>query len=104
MLKHVAGLVLLFLATAELRLAHAHSWYPNECCSNQDCVAASAMLTGAEGRRVVIVGHIHVSIPDDFPSRASPDGRIHICFRTVAGELYSEPYYLLLCLFLPAES
>ena len=84
--------------------AQAHSWYPKECCSNQDCVAADAMETDVDGGKVVVVGHTRIPIPHGFTVRSSPDGRVHVCFRTVAGEQYGGPDHLPLCLFLPAQS
>jgi hypothetical protein len=83
--------------------AGAHSWYPVECCSNQDCILADGMLTNHEGAKIVIVGDTRISIPHGLVARASPDGRIHVCFRTVAGDQFSGPEILPFCLFLPAE-
>ena len=84
--------------------AEPHSWYPKECCSNYDCMPADAIVTDERGGRIVIVGHTQIPIPDGFTVRSSPDGRIHVCFKTVAGEQYGGPDFLPLCLFLPAQS
>ena len=84
--------------------ADAHSWYPKECCSNVDCVAADEIATDERGGKIVVVGHTRIPIPDGFTARSSPDGRIHVCFLTVVGEQYGGPDYLPLCLFLPAQS
>jgi hypothetical protein len=97
-------IVALLLTTGGAPSAHAHSWYPKECCSNYDCVPADAIISDEQGGRVVVVGHTRISIPDGFTARSSPDGRIHVCFRTVAGEQYGGPDFLPLCLFLPAQS
>jgi hypothetical protein len=106
MVKHVIGFVV-FLVLSTIGLwapAHAHSWYPKECCSNYDCVPADSIMTDGRGGKIVVVGHTHIPIPDGFTARSSPDGRIHVCFRTVAGEQYGGPDILPLCLFLPAQS
>jgi hypothetical protein len=84
--------------------AESHSWYPKECCSNYDCVPADAIVSDEQGGKIVVVGQTRISIPDGFTTRSSPDGRIHVCFRTVAGEQYGGPNFLPLCLFLPAQS
>ena len=84
--------------------AHAHSWYPKECCSNYDCVPADAIFTDDRGGKIVVVGQTQIPIPDGFTARSSPDGRIHVCFRTVVGEQYGDLNFLPLCLFLPAQS
>lgn len=83
--------------------AEAHSWYPRECCGSFDCVPADS-ITHEPGGKFVIVGHTRIPIPKDFVPRSSPDGRIHVCFSTSAGELYGEPTYVVLCLYLPGES
>ena len=84
--------------------ADAHSWYPKECCSNHDCVAADTVVDGGADGKTVIVGQTRIPIPDGQVRRASPDGRVHVCFRSGPGELYGDPNYLILCLFLPPES
>lgn len=94
---------LLAIATSAID-ATAHSWYPKECCSNYDCVPADALVMTEGGGRIVVVGHTQISIPEGFTARASPDGRIHICFRTLAGEQNGDPNFLPLCLFVPAQS
>jgi hypothetical protein len=59
--------------------AHAHSWYPMECCSGGDCaeIAPSRVKTSAAG--YVIDGKFAVPYRD---VRQSPDGRFHACFPT----------------------
>ena len=77
--------------------AHAHSWYPKECCSNHDCMPADDIVIGEDGGKVVIVGLHRISIPGRLTPRVSPDSRIHICFSILTAE-YSAPYALPLCL------
>lgn len=97
-------LISVTLLTAGLKFpAHAHSWYPKECCSEHDCMPADAMVTNEQGEKVVIVGPHRISIPRRLASRSSPpDSRIHICFAVRTSEY--GPYDLPLCLFLPAQS
>lgn len=80
--------------------ANAHSWYPEECCSGRDCMAADKMIRDSWGSNVVIVGPYRILIPSDYVPRPSPDGQIHICF-IVDGE-GSIPEFR--CLFTPAQS
>lgn len=78
----------------------AHSWYPKECCSDQDCMPADRIETDAHGDLRVIVGPLRIWVPRGFAIRPSLDRRIHICFREE-----KDPNFLMpLCLFLPAES
>jgi hypothetical protein len=84
--------------------ARAHSWYPHECCSQQDCVAADAVSTDGQGSKSVIVGQVQIPIPDGTRPGLSPDGRVHVCFRTWAGDRDGLPTFMLVCLFLPPEA
>jgi len=83
--------------------AHAHGWYPKECCSNDDCMPADAIATNEQGQKVVIVGHHRIPIPRRLDARPSADNQIHICFAILEAE-NSAPYALPLCLFVPAQS
>jgi hypothetical protein len=62
------------------------------------------MATDHQGGKIVVVGDTRIPIPDSLVVRASPDGRIHVCFRMVTGDQFSDPEFLPFCLFLPAES
>lgn len=93
------GLVLVTLA-ASPSLSSAHSWYPKECCSNQDCMPADRIEVDARGDLRVIVGRLRIWVPRGFAVRPSRDGRIHICFREEKDLKFLMP----VCLFLPAES
>lgn len=94
----------IFSTVAPILPAESHSWYPKECCSNHDCVPADAIVPDKLGGRIVIVRQTRIPIPEGFTVRASPDGRIHVCFKTMAGDHYGGQEFLPLCLFLPAES
>jgi hypothetical protein len=80
----------------------AHSWYPEECCSDYDCTPADTIDTNAHGDRIVVVGRHRIFIPRGLSARSSPDGRIHICLRLIAtpeGDISTMP----ICLFMPPQ-
>jgi hypothetical protein len=91
------------IACAALTLAPAggaaHSWYPHDCCHDQDCMPADAVETDKHGDWSVRVGSLRIWVPKIFEVRASPDQRAHICYR-----LDKEFGYMPLCLFLPTGS
>lgn len=91
------------LASAGLVLApsasQAHSWYPHDCCHDQDCVPANSVDTDHRGDWSVLVGQLRIWVPKHFEIRVSPDGRAHICYRKD-----KEFGYIPLCLFLPPGS
>src|SRR6476620_1929989 len=73
----------LFLA---LPTAHAHDWYPRECCSSRDCSPADTVVRHDDGSYLVTARGISLVIPWWFrPWRPSPDGRVHVCFRQFSG-------------------
>ena len=82
--------------------AHAHSWYPKECCHDKDCAPVDnvAQVVPADGRApqlIVTSKHGKAVIPINFPVRESKDGRMHVCMRHT-------PYYGtvdVICLFMP---
>lgn len=76
-----------------------HSWYPHDCCHDQDCRPADSVNKDHRGDWSVQVSGIRIWVPKHFDIRASPDDRAHICYRKD-----EELGYLPLCLFLPPES
>jgi hypothetical protein len=83
--------------------AQAHDWYPLECCGRNDCRPARSTEGDGRGGMTVIVGDLRIGIPEGFDRRPSPDGRIHVCFRTYPetdGHVIVTP----ICLFLPAQA
>jgi len=93
----------MFVAAAPAFLAHGHSWYPEECCSNHDCMPADRIETNAYGDRIVFVANRQVWIPRGLSARLSSDGRVHICLRVVAtpeADISTIPF----CLFVPPQS
>jgi hypothetical protein len=72
-----------YLAAAALALgavAHlpsnpaAHSWYPQRCCSGNDCFLADRVRHLPDGVLELSTGAIVVRISRSFPIEASPDG------------------------------
>ena len=69
-----------------LPTAHAHDWYPRECCSSRDCAPADTVVRHDDGSYFVTARGISLVIPWWFrPWRPSPDGRVHVCFRQFTG-------------------
>ena len=57
--------------------AEAHSWYPGECCSDNDCAPIPLVESPREeGGGFTLVDGRRVSYRDLKPS---PDGRWHLC-------------------------
>ena len=80
----------------------AHSWYPKECCSERDCVAADGLDISPDGDRIITVGRMQFWVPRPLVARSSPDGRIHVCLGLAAteeGDIFTLP----VCLFLPEQ-
>jgi hypothetical protein len=92
------------LVTASGVPAGAHSWYPEECCSDDDCVPADAINADDRGATIVSVGDYRIGIPAGLKPRSSPDGRIHICFQVVWGDVDGSSVTVPICLFLPSQS
>jgi len=94
-----AGLIVFFLLLSFSSDTRAHSWYPRECCSGQDCAQVDTVTwLGTRDDRsahmVVTSKAGTVAVPHDFPVRLSRDERMHVCIRDV----------WLICLFLPPLS
>lgn len=70
--------IVIFIAfMAAMAAASAHSWYPHECCHDNDCAEISADRVRTEAGGYVIDGRFHVLQRD---VRTSPDGNYHGCF------------------------
>ncbi len=104
----LAGLLLaaiLAFAAAAFQPARAHSFYPWECCSSQDCWP---MGRDADAREPDPIGtHAGWLLQDGTivpyqAARPSPDGRFHICRQggRASGELI-KPSARPLCLWAP---
>ena len=94
--------LLLAAVCAEMSRATAHSWYPKDCCSDQDCISADEVSVDANGSVTVFVGSLRIVVPRDLRVRSSPDGRSHVCFRTVTSEEGS--FISPICFFRPPQS
>jgi hypothetical protein len=84
--------------------ARAHSWYPHECCSGEDCAPVDniAWLVPAGGglpQLVVTSKHGTAVVPRDFPVRQSKDSRMHVCLQHSPTDPFSD--ITVLCLFMP---
>jgi hypothetical protein len=82
----------------------AHSWYPSQCCSDRDCMPADSMVVDAHGDKLVFVGSKMIWVSKNLRPDPSQDGRVHICYRDVGGELDGRPNFVAFCLFIPAQS
>lgn len=80
--------------------ASAHSWYPQDCCHDQDCavVQAAERLTSGELRVTTIHGIGLVRA--DTSIRPSPDSAMHACLRQI-GPNEEHLGWHLICLFVP---
>ncbi len=72
-------------------IAMAHSWYPPECCHNQDCAPITRMDRLPNGDYSYVTPHGAAVISANTSVRDSKDHRIHACIR----------FGRLVCLFFP---
>jgi hypothetical protein len=71
-----AGLLLAYLTVP----APAHSWYPEDCCSDKDCFRVVKIdQAGAQGRLMMLENNQQVLVPPDQVFRRSQDGSYHLC-------------------------
>jgi hypothetical protein len=103
------SVVLLFALVSAV--AHAHDWYPLDCCHSQDCapVTSYRYVAGADydtaGKpianalpRLVVTTRIGTAIvPDNLPRRPSKDNQMHVCMRP---GVYGIGVYVK-CIFVP---
>jgi hypothetical protein len=87
-------MVLALLTVANLAVP-AHDWYPQACCSGQDCqqVADDSVEPTAGGWHVKDTGEV---IPYS-RTQTSPDGHVHRCWAHVV----RVPMSRTICLFVP---
>lgn len=71
--------LLFFFAFA--KKANAHSWYPENCCSGQDCAEVLSAETLSNGDLRVTSIHGTTVVPKGFPRLPSQDKNEHICMR-----------------------
>jgi hypothetical protein len=73
-----------------------HSWYPQECCHDNDCRPVPCTELSYRGKDVVWRKHIYFSGP---MIRESKDGNCHVCVKE--GLSASIIPYLPICVFVP---
>jgi hypothetical protein len=96
MCRYFAVTALLFGAISSN--AAAHSWYPQRCCSGDDCFVADHVRRLPDGTLELSRGRIVVRVTHSFPIEASPDGRSHFC-------VYDSGWgFEARCVFLPIQS
>ena len=75
---------------------HAHSWYPPQCCNDNDCRKVDRIDTLPNGDLVMHFGSHEVAVPRSFEKQPSRDGHAHVCvYRTISGRWAPR------CVFLP---
>jgi hypothetical protein len=82
----------------------AHSWYPEECCNDNDCAPVESIARffpagGGPAQWIVTSKHGTALVPEGFPVRASKDGRMHVCLRHSASDPFGDMGVV--CLFVP---
>ncbi len=90
------SLALTALASLSPTPAHAHLWYPKECCNEQDCFRATSVERLPDGSLRMRAGNIKVTVPPDFEKFPSQDNDAHVCvFSDLQGRYHAR------CVFLP---
>ena len=99
----VVGLTLLGEQPVWGAVAHAHDWYPHECCHDQDCAVVTLLERLPDGRLLVETQHAVGTVPRGFAIRPSPDGQAHACLRQNGSDV--EHYgWVVIYLFIPGVS
>ena len=89
-----------FLALAQLiaSAAGAHSWYPKECCSDEDCRPVPCDELIESGYGLTWRGKVFFN---ERQTHASLDNRCHVCIRSYVGFFVpSVP----ICVFIPSPT
>jgi hypothetical protein len=77
--------------------ALAHSWYPPQCCNEQDCRKVDRIEHLPDGTMLLHTGMLVVQVPRGFKEMPSKDADAHVCFyRNYMGR------YVPRCVFMPA--
>jgi hypothetical protein len=111
-MKPVHIVMTLFLAGLALCLymmwggakAYAHSWYPQQCCSDQDCepIPDEGVKQTAAGFHVKYVSPRFGAIDEVIPladAKPSRDGNFHGCWRKSVDTYYAPKKWI--CFFAP---
>ncbi len=91
-------ITLLAAAIALTVPAHAHSWYPMECCAGKDCHEADMVTELPDGSAQVRIGSETILVPRSQKRRQSHDVHYHLCYGS-----YQQATFIY-CFFQPAES
>ena len=94
----VCGLMLALVVPA-----HTHSWYPQNCCSGQDCMRVERVETNNNGDYILYTTfksqNVFIFISKDAPMQSSSDEFWHICLR------YDDRGHLKpICVFVPKSA
>ena len=82
--------------TADTRPAAAHSWYPQKCCSGQDCMKVDSIEVLENGDMRFQAGAISVVVAAEFLRLPSQDNDTHVCVYQVGSGEYRPR-----CVFVP---
>lgn len=76
----IIGLTLfsLLLSAILIDIARAHSWFPLECCSGNDCQPITEWKTEGEWW-LIKTEHNFVKVHSSFPVRESLDNKRYLC-------------------------
>lgn len=105
----LGGCALIVMAVVGLRAwlppASAHSWYPNDCCSDSDCWPMGRDDDAREPEPAIVPGGYLTHdgfFVDERDTRPSSDGRFHVCRSGgfLSGPVLA-PLERPLCLFVP---
>ena len=81
--------------------ATAHSWYPNECCNDDDCTPATIVSKNSKGFTLRSKFGDHFIEYGSKLIRPSQDNYNHICvISDVGSEVEGQP----ICVFIPVGS
>lgn len=94
---------------AAIASALAHSFYPSECCSGQDCWPTGEEADAREADPVATPAGWRLqdgTVVAFDRTRKSPDGRFHVCRRGGRhdGAFIAEPASKIPCLWAPPQS
>jgi len=78
---------------------HAHSWYPDRCCSGKDCRKVDRIEFLPDGGMRMRAGPMEVLVPRHFVQELSNDADAHICAVSITEGKY-EP----VCVFMPGTT
>lgn len=86
--------------------ANAHSWYPQDCCSGQDCAEVEEIIDHPDGSSTVKTKHGTAKMPKGFKKRPSQDNKDHACIINYPPDAFDQSTVgsFLRCYFTPMGS